>query len=65
LIVTVLDTGRGAGTSETPASGSGFGLTNVRERLAALYGSRGRFTFTQETPRGARATLCIPFDPSI
>ena len=65
LIVTVLDTGRGASTSETPASGSGFGLTNVRERLAALYGSRGRFTFTQDTPRGTRATLCIPFDPSI
>ena len=64
LIVTVLDTGRGAGTSAAPASGTGFGLANVRERLAALYGSRGRFTFTQETPRGARATLCIPFEPS-
>jgi len=63
LIVTVLDTGRGAGSPAAPASGTGFGLVNVRERLAALYGSRGRFTFQQETPRGARATLCIPFEP--
>lgn len=64
LIVSVLDTGRGARASTAPASGTGFGLTNVRERLAALYGPRGRFTFTQEMPRGTRATLCIPFEPS-
>jgi len=64
LIVIVLDTGRGPDTSMVPATGTGFGLTNVRERLAALYGARGRFTLTGESPRGVRATLSIPFAPS-
>jgi len=36
----------------------------VRERLAALYGSRGRFTLEQGEPRGARATLALPYDPA-
>jgi len=39
------------------------GLANVRERLAALYGSRGRFTLSPLTPRGTRAALEIPIDP--
>ena len=36
----------------------------VRERLAALYGSRGRFTLSPVEPRGTRATLEIPIDPA-
>ena len=62
VVVTVSDTGRGFGGT-SPAQGGGVGLTNIRERLAALYGSRGRFTLEPMTPRGARATLALPFEP--
>jgi sensor histidine kinase YesM len=58
LIVDVSDTGRGLG----PKLGEGVGLSNVRERLAALYGARGRFTLQSNEPRGARATLALPFE---
>ncbi|MEO8485607.1 MAG: histidine kinase [Betaproteobacteria bacterium] len=61
LIVEVVDTGRGIVASEA-RPGGGVGLGNVRERLAALYGSRGRFTLSPVEPRGARATLEIPID---
>ncbi|MEO5764771.1 MAG: histidine kinase [Casimicrobiaceae bacterium] len=61
VVVTVADTGRGfAGSS--PAQGGGVGLSNIRERLAALYGSRGRFTLEPMDPRGARATLALPYE---
>ncbi|HET7136008.1 MAG TPA: ATP-binding protein, partial [Casimicrobiaceae bacterium] len=60
LVVSVTDTGAGVGTSPDP--GRGVGLSNVRERLAALYGSRGRFELRSVTPRGARATLAVPYE---
>jgi len=56
--VTVTDTG--AGLSGPSRPGRGVGLLNVRERLAALYGARGRFTLEDAAPRGARATIEIP-----
>ncbi len=60
LIVSVADTGAGlAGVSPRP--GNGVGLSNVRDRLAALFGSRGRFSLVDEKPHGARATIEIPF----
>jgi sensor histidine kinase YesM len=61
LTVTVSDTGRGLAEGAA-TGGAGVGLSNVRERLAALYGSRGRFTLEPNVPRGARATLALPFD---
>ena len=61
VVVTVSDTGRGFGDA-SPAQGGGVGLTNIRERLAALYGSRGRFTLAPMTPRGTRATLALPYE---
>src|SRR5690348_12650185 len=54
--VTVADTGRGF--AETP--GQGVGLSNIRERLAALYGDAGRFVIEANEPRGVRATLEVP-----
>jgi sensor histidine kinase YesM len=60
VAVDVVDTGRGEAASSH--AGSGVGLANVRERLAALYGDRGRFVLVDETPRGTRATLAIPFE---
>jgi LytS/YehU family sensor histidine kinase len=59
LRVTVADTGLGfaAGTS----SGSGVGLANVRERLAALYGGRAQLIIAANTPTGTIATIEVPY----
>ena len=63
LAVSVTDTGRGTAAPPAGQPGNGVGLSNVRERLAALYGPRGRFTLEESAPRGTRATLSIPFEP--
>jgi signal transduction histidine kinase len=60
VVVSVADTGRGL--SATTTTGQGVGLTNVRERLAALYGTRGRFKLESLAPHGARATLALPYE---
>ncbi len=60
LAVSVTDTGRGLDTSEARRD-AGVGLANVRERVAALYGTGGRFSLEPITPRGARATIEIPY----
>jgi sensor histidine kinase YesM len=64
LVVSVRDTGRGPAVGSV-TDGQGVGLTNVRERLAALYGSRGRFTLEPVSPRGMRATLSLPFEAAV
>ncbi len=58
LRVVVADTGRGF--AET--LGSGVGLANIRERLAALYGGAARFTLEGNSPRGVVATIEVPAD---
>ncbi|QTN26980.1 histidine kinase [Rhodoferax sp. AJA081-3] len=59
LRVSVKDTGKGL--SDTgPQAGGGLGLSNLRERLAALYGSHGRFTLTANEPKGMVATIEVP-----
>jgi signal transduction histidine kinase len=63
LTVSVTDTGRGSAAAPAGQPGNGVGLSNVRERLAALYGSRGRFTLEESAPHGTRAALAIPFEP--
>jgi signal transduction histidine kinase len=55
--VRVVDTGRGFAES---SSGGGTGLANIRARLAALYGSRGRVTLAVNTPRGIAASITAP-----
>jgi hypothetical protein len=59
LQVTVTDTGKGLSGQPTE-TGGGVGLTNLRERLAALYGMRGRFTLASHAPHGAVATIEVP-----
>jgi sensor histidine kinase YesM len=61
LVVTVTDTGRGLAAGGT-AAGHGVGVTNLRDRLAALYGDRARFTLEDVAPHGARATIEVPFE---
>jgi LytS/YehU family sensor histidine kinase len=63
LLVTVTDTGSGLSAESRP--GRGVGLTNIRERLAALFGARGRFTLEDAAPRGARATIEIPAESAL
>jgi sensor histidine kinase YesM len=61
LQITVRDTG--VGLDDTPASrGTGFGTTQVRERLSALFGDRAAFTLTaaHDAEGGALATITRP-----
>jgi sensor histidine kinase YesM len=61
LLVSVEDTGRGIVAGIGPAtSGEGVGLANVRERLAALFGPRGRFLLEAVEPHGTRAIIEVP-----
>jgi sensor histidine kinase YesM len=56
LTIIVADTGRGL--VGTP--GTGVGLTNIRERLHALYGDVGRLMLEENQPHGVIATMTIP-----
>ena len=56
LILRVTDTGVGI----TLGNPEGVGLANVRERLASLYGSRGRLNLQRNMPRGTIAELRLP-----
>jgi len=65
VAVSVTDTGSGLAHGHSSAgNGRGLGLANVRERLAALYGTRARFTLEDVAPHGARATIEIPVEPA-
>jgi hypothetical protein len=58
LVLEVADTG--AGTSAMPTNGKGFGLTQIRERLATLYGDAASIQFIATPGDGARALIRIP-----
>ena len=59
LRVTVADTGLGFGGGAT--AGSGVGLSNVRERLAALYGARAKLQVEANMPSGTIAIIEVPY----
>ncbi len=54
----------GPGLRRPPGDGNGIGLANTRERLARLYGSRGRIETTSAGDRGLTVRLTIPFRQS-
>jgi signal transduction histidine kinase len=60
LVLRVRDTG--AGLSDPSIEGTRFGLVQVRERLAALYGARASLTLTDagDAEGGTLATLRLP-----
>jgi signal transduction histidine kinase len=60
LIVSVVDDGHGLGDK----IGNGVGLSNLRERLAALFADQARFRLEQVAPHGARATVELPYEPA-
>jgi len=61
LRITVSDTGLGWGEGQ---GGTGVGLANVRERLAALYDERGVLQMAPNTPCGLQVTISLPLEYS-
>lgn len=59
LRVTVADTGLGFGVGTSP--GTGVGLSNVRERLQALYGGQAQLLVEANSPSGTIATIEVPY----
>jgi hypothetical protein len=64
LRLEVRDTGVGLGGAPADQLGTRFGLTQVRERLAALYGERATFELTDAAgpEGGTQATIRLPLD---
>ena len=58
LVLEVTDTGVGTAGGACP-DGSGFGMQQIRDRLQALYGERGRLDFRCDT-EGAQARIALP-----
>jgi signal transduction histidine kinase len=61
LTLEVIDTGVGASASAN--QGSGFGLAQVRERLASSYGKPATIDFITGPQGGARAVITFPAEP--
>jgi signal transduction histidine kinase len=59
LRVTVADSG--LGFAAAGVSGSGVGLANVRERLAALYGGAAKLSIEANSPSGTIVTIEVPY----
>ena len=58
LVLEVVDTG--VGPSIPPEATTGFGMTQVRERLATLYGPAASFDFKTQLGGGSRTTIRLP-----
>jgi LytS/YehU family sensor histidine kinase len=58
LLLEVSDTG--VGPSGEPATGKGFGMVQVRERLATLYGTAADMQFAGAPGGGARTIIRLP-----
>jgi signal transduction histidine kinase len=60
LVLWVRDNGVGLLATEA-ARGAGLGLANTRERLATLYGTRGRLDLTDTPGGGTTVTVRLPY----
>jgi hypothetical protein len=61
LVLNVTDTG--VGPSAAAASGKGFGMNQVRERLNTLHGAAARVDFEAGPAGGASTTIRLPLRP--
>ncbi len=59
IVIEVSDSGVGLGAAPA-AEGSGFGVAQVRERLAGAYGARGAMKLTPAAAGGTVATVILP-----
>ncbi|NYE62100.1 signal transduction histidine kinase [Duganella sp. 1224] len=59
LRVTVSDTGLGFGAK--PSTGTGLGLSNIRERLKLLHGDQGQLLIAANSPSGVIVTIEVPY----
>jgi len=60
LIVRVADTGVGFVSTDSKDAGGGLGLSNIAQRLQAIYGDAAKVKLTQNVPHGCVATLSLP-----
>jgi sensor histidine kinase YesM len=58
--ITVADSGVGFTSTESKDVGGGLGLSNIAQRLQAIYGDRAHVNLTQAQPHGCVATLDLP-----
>jgi LytS/YehU family sensor histidine kinase len=59
LRVTVTDNGLGFGAK--PSTGTGLGLTNIRERLKLLHGDQASLNIEPNFPSGVIAIIEVPY----
>ncbi|USX24124.1 histidine kinase [Oxalobacteraceae bacterium OTU3CINTB1] len=65
VCVEVSDTGAGlAGQGAAKKPGGGVGLSNLRERLASLYGGAARVELLENQPSGMTVRLMLPLNAS-
>jgi two-component system LytT family sensor kinase len=62
LVLKVTDTGAGIGNAKPgDVFGRGVGLSNIRDRLAHLYGDKQEFAIANRVSGGAEVTLRVPY----
>jgi two-component system, LytTR family, sensor kinase len=62
LVLKIADTGTGFGPADpATAFGRGVGLSNIRDRLAQLYGENQNFSIANRASGGAEVTLRLPY----
>jgi LytS/YehU family sensor histidine kinase len=65
LVVAVADTGLGFAPGGAPTSGTGVGLSNIRERLKLLYGDRAHLVIEANQvdgmTLGTRVSITVPY----
>ena len=60
VVISVRDTGVGLTSTESSEIGGGLGLSNIAQRLQAIYGADAHVKLTQNTPQGCVAVLTLP-----
>ena len=60
VVITVSDTGVGLNGNDAREVGGGLGLSNIAQRLQAIYGDTATVKLTQNVPQGCVATLTLP-----